>query len=101
MALKDFLDEVHSRAGNHLQSSAEKDIHDFAHMVYNSIKQGTTRLWVKKSARMFVQSIAPTISPSELEKGAHVIEGIALTVLSELFEDGVLMKKEAYKDEAK
>ena len=47
---------------------------------------------------MLVRSIAPELSPADTLKAATTIEGIALTVLTQFFEEGTLIKREEYKD---
>lgn len=98
--MKDFMEEVGRRARRKPTSPVQEDVCDFAQMAYIQIKGGHTRRWVKLSAAMLVKSIAPNLSLEETRSAVVSIEGIALTVLSELFEEGTLIKKEAYKDEA-
>lgn len=100
MSVNDFLKEAERRAGGKRLSPVGQEVHEFAMMVYKGTKGGKTKEWVKEAARMLVQSIAPTIPPSDARVAETVIEGIVLTVLAELFSEGTLIKKEAYKDEA-
>lgn len=101
MSVHDFLKEAERRTSGKRLSPAGQEMHEFAMMVYKSIKAGKTKEWVKEAARMLVQSIAPTIPPSDALTTEAVIESIVLTVLAELLSEGTLIKKEAYKDEAR
>lgn len=101
MSINDFLEEAERRTGGKGLSPAGQDVHEFAMMVYKAIKGGETKKWVKEAARMLVQSIAPTIPPSDAHVAETVIESIVLTALAELFSEGTLIKKEVYKDETR
>lgn len=101
MSIQDFLKEAKRRTGGEKPSPAQQEVHEFASMIYFDIKNGDTHRWAEEAAGMLVKSIAPNLSPSDARDAAMAIEGIAMTVLSDLFGSGVLIKKEAYKGETR
>ena len=94
MSVQKFLEETKKRTGEKGLSSAQQEIADFARLIYHSINKGETEEWVKQISIMFVKNIAPKLSIVDTIKSAAVIEGIVLTVLSRLFEEGTIVKKE-------
>jgi hypothetical protein len=100
MSIQDFLEEAKKRTGGGRLSPARQEVHAFAMTVYHDIKGGYTEKWVKQVSKMLVQSIAPNLSTADTFQASATVEGIAITVLAELFESGTLVKKEDYKDEA-
>ena len=99
MSIQDFMEETHKRAGGKKLSSAQEEIADFASMIYHGIRGGKTEQWVRQVSRLLIQNIAPTLSPLDTLKVIATIDGIVLTVLSEFFSEGTLIKKEEHKDE--
>lgn len=98
MSIQDFLKEAHRRSGDGKLSSGQQEIHEFATDIYYNIKGGGTQKWAEEVSRMLVRTIAPDLSSVDTLKAATTIEGIALTVLTQFFEEGTLIKREEYKD---
>jgi len=94
MSLQNFLEEVKKRGSGKPLSPAQEEVADVARLIYDDIRGGSTRHWVKNAAVLFVKSIAPELSALEVRESVVIIEGIVLTVLSEMFSEGVLLKKE-------
>ena len=99
MSIQDFLKEAQKRAGGEKLSPAQQEIHEFATMIYYKIRDGKTQAWAEEVSRMLVKSIAPDLSMADTLKAAMTIEGIVLTVFTELFGEGTLIKREERKDE--
>ena len=99
MSIQDFLKEAQKRASGEKLSPAQQEIHEFATMIYYKIKDGKTQAWAEEVSRMLVKSIAPDLSPIDTLKAGITIEGIILTVFTEFFGEGTLVKKEERKDE--
>ena len=98
MAIQDFLDESKRLSKGRKLSPAQSEVHKLAFMLYNSIKDGGTKRWVKEAAEMFIKSIAPDLSPTDLTEAVFQVEGIALTVLCELLSSGTIIKGERHND---
>ena len=94
MSIQDFSKEVRRITEGTRLSPAQEEVRKFAMEIYYGIKGGATQKWAEQASRMIIQSIAPDISPSELTEAAASIEGVAVTVLTELFDSGTLIKKE-------
>ena len=97
MSIQDFLEEAYKRAGGGKLSPAQQEIHEFATMIYYKIRGGKTQKWAEEASRMLVKSVAPDLLPVDTLKAAMTTEGIALTVLTELFGEGTLIKTEVNK----
>ena len=94
MSLQDFLEETKKRGSGKPLSPAQQEIADFANLIYDGIRDGKTKFWVRQAAVLFIKNIAPELPAPEVKMSVVVIEGIVLTVLSEMFSEGVLVKKE-------
>lgn len=94
MSIQDFLEEAHKRASGGRLSPAQEEVHEFATTIYYGIRSGKTQKWAEEASRMLVKSIAPDLSGIDTLKAAMTIEGIVLTVLTEFFAEGTLIKKE-------
>lgn len=101
MSIQDFLKETKRLCKGEGLSPAQEEIQNLALMLYRSIKGGSTKRWVREAAEMFVKSIAPDLSPTDLAEAVFQVEGIALTVLCELLDSGVIIKKEVHKNETR
>jgi len=94
MSVQDFLEEAKKRGNGESLSLAQQEIADFANLIYDGIRGGSTKLWVREAATLFIRNIAPELPASDVKMSAVVIEGIVLTVLAEMFSEGTLLKKE-------
>lgn len=94
MSIQDFLEEAHKRTGGAKLSPAQDEVHKFATDIYYHIRDGKTQKWAEEVSRLLVRSIAPDLSIVDTLKTAMTIEGIVLTVLTEFFAEGTLIKKE-------
>ncbi len=101
MAIEDFLKEAHKRTGGAKLSPVQQEVHEFARMIYFDIKNGDTHRWVEEASKILIDSIAPNLSSMDARKAATCIQGIALTVLSDLLSSGTLIKKGDYKNETR